>query len=110
MEDKFFFSSLFIGGIMVGVIVKAYASLRELLGFKTMKVETEANNIRELIETLGEMYNPHFPMRIIEEGTDKVKKAYKILLNGRDIAHLEGLETRIDEGDTVIFFPPISGG
>jgi molybdopterin synthase sulfur carrier subunit len=95
---------------MVEVTVKAYASLRELLGFKTLKIEVGARNIRELIATIGEEYNPSFPSSIIEKETGKVKRAYKVLLNGRDIDHLEGLETRIANGDTIVFFPPVGGG
>jgi len=33
-----------------------------------------------------------------------------VFLNGRNVAHLRGLETPLSAGDTVTFFPPIGGG
>jgi molybdopterin converting factor small subunit len=34
----------------------------------------------------------------------------RILINGREYTQLNGLETVINEGDTIAFLPPIAGG
>lgn len=34
---------------------------------------------------------------------------YRILLNGRDIEHLEGLDTKVYDGDIVTFSSPFGG-
>ena len=45
---------------------------------------------------------------ILEEG--KIRPPIKILINGRHINYLEGLETILNETDTIAFFPAVAGG
>ncbi len=33
-----------------------------------------------------------------------------IFVNGRDIRHLDGLDTRVDDATEVSIFPPVAGG
>jgi len=33
-----------------------------------------------------------------------------VFVNGRNVAHQGGLATVLDHGDTLTFFPPVSGG
>jgi len=39
-----------------------------------------------------------------------IRSFVAIMVNGRDIRHLQGLETPIDEGATLDIFPPVAGG
>jgi len=41
---------------------------------------------------------------------DKVKEMVKILVNGRDVRELRGLETELSDGDCISIFPPVAGG
>lgn len=45
---------------------------------------------------------------ILEEG--KIRPLIKILINGRHINFLEGLDTILNETDTIAFFPAVAGG
>ena len=45
---------------------------------------------------------------LLEE--DELKPGVVILLNGRNVHHLAGLETEVRPGDTVVIFPPGGGG
>ncbi|MFX0137356.1 MAG: MoaD/ThiS family protein [Candidatus Hodarchaeota archaeon] len=45
---------------------------------------------------------------ILEEG--KIRPYIKILINGRHINFLEGLDTILNETDTIAFFPAVAGG
>jgi molybdopterin synthase sulfur carrier subunit len=33
-----------------------------------------------------------------------------VLKNGREVLHLDGLDTPLDDGDRVSVFPPVAGG
>jgi len=41
---------------------------------------------------------------------DKIKNSAIILVNGKNIFHLNGLETFIQDGDEISLFPPGGGG
>jgi molybdopterin synthase sulfur carrier subunit len=89
---------------------RAFATLGELLPSKNMGVSTSATTVKELIDFIAKEYNPKFKEQIINPKTGKVHAFYKILVNGRDIEFLNGLETKLKEGDTVTIFPPVGGG
>jgi molybdopterin converting factor small subunit len=38
------------------------------------------------------------------------RRAVGVFLNGRSIEHLQGLQTEIHEGDTILLLAPIAGG
>jgi len=91
------------------VTVNFYAIFREIAGGKTFELNLSGTTVRDLIETFREQIN--------ERIYDKIKRLLDdntagllILINGRNIAHLEGLETKIKEKDRIDIFPPGAGG
>ena len=65
-------------------------------------------NVEELITKLDEDYNNYFSNKMIEN--NKIKKGSIILINGKNILHLDGLQTTITDGDKIDLFPPSAGG
>lgn len=88
------------------VKVKAFAWLREIIGDKETEVELEEGaKVEELLRSICEAYDIE-----IYEKEGKIRDDVKILKNGRFIESLDGLKTRLDEGDEVAILPPVSGG
>ncbi|MCC6032033.1 MAG: MoaD family protein [Pyrobaculum sp.] len=89
--------------------VKFLASLSELTGVLKTEVEVpDGVTVRRLIDILTERY-----VKLREELLDErgdLKPMYNILVNGRAIEWLGGLETRLKDGDEVVFIPPAAGG
>jgi molybdopterin synthase subunit MoaD len=46
---------------------------------------------------------------LLDEGGN-LKPMYNILVNGRAVEWLNGLDTRLKNGDEVVFIPPAAGG
>ncbi|MDQ1280604.1 MAG: sulfur-carrier protein [Thermoproteota archaeon] len=95
---------------MPRIAIQVFASLREILGFNRLEFETPATTVAQLIDFISVKYKPEFSERLIESKTTHLKKYHKILVNGRDIEFLENLDTRLKDGDEVVFFPPAGGG
>lgn len=87
--------------------VEYFATIREVVGKKGETIETGPVAVRELLELLCRTHE-----KLSEELFEGVHlKAYhKILVNGRDIRALDGLDTRVDDDDVISFFPPVGGG
>ncbi len=77
--------------------VNFYSSLREKFG-KRVEIDKEEISINSLIEMLG------IKEYIVEN--DNLLLGMMILVNGKNIAHLKGLETIVKNNDNVDFFPP----
>jgi len=60
--------------------------------------------VRGLIDYLDSTVKPGFKSLILDE-TGNVKYPVSIMVNGRRIEFLEGLDTRLKEGDRVCFSP-----
>ncbi|MGB9725613.1 MAG: MoaD/ThiS family protein [Fervidicoccaceae archaeon] len=80
--------------------VRVYAMLIDLVGSRTLEVEG-ARTVKELLDILDSRY-PGFKKEL--------EKGFLILVNGVNVLHLNGLDTEIKDGDTVVIFPPVGGG
>ncbi len=91
------------------LIVKFLATLYDLTGVLKAEVETPGETtVRQLIDVLDAKFAGLKTELLDQEG--KLKPMYNVLVNGRAIEWLSGLETRLKDGDEVVFIPPAAGG
>ena len=90
------------------VQVRYFASFREAIGEK--ETEESAENIRDLLHSLAEKYEPLKDELFEDEDGEKLKNHVNLLVNGNQIRTLEGLDTELEDGDTVSIYPPVAGG
>ncbi len=89
--------------------VKFFATLRPLAGAKEAEVELRTKDtVGSVLEKLTAEY-PALKERILDE-EGNLQSSINVLLNGRNIRFLDGLDTAIQEGDQLALFPPVGGG
>ena len=89
--------------------VKAYATLRDVLGMSKREVAlAEPITIRELLSGLAAECPPFGQKLWDEDG--KLTGLITVFVNGRAIQYLQGLDTPVRNGDSVSLFPPVGGG
>jgi molybdopterin synthase sulfur carrier subunit len=89
--------------------VKVFANFREICQGKTVEVPLEnGDRVIDVMETLIQMYPA------LEEEVFTAERTFKpfvhVFLNGQNIIHLQGLQTRVKEEDQFALFPPVAGG
>lgn len=95
---------------MPKVTVQAYAILGDILKSRDIELSTPAQTVRQLVDVIAHKYGLAFKQALIDPQTQALRGAFRILVNGCNIESLNSLETKIGDGDKILFFPPISGG
>lgn len=93
----------------MNIRVRYLATLFDLMGTMRDVVEVpEGATVRDLIRAIDRKHNGRLSREILDG--DKLKDEYNILVNGRAIDYLAGLDTRLKDNDEVVFMPPVGGG
>jgi molybdopterin synthase sulfur carrier subunit len=88
--------------------VKFFAYLRDYTGCKETDVPCQ-ETIDGLIRILADQYGPRLRDKMLAPDGGLGPEII-ILINGRHIAHLGGLNASLCENDTVQIFPMVAGG
>lgn len=89
--------------------IKAYATLRDILGGARFDIPLPApTTVGDVLRQLVAQH-PDLRPKLWDEG-EALTGFITVLLNGRSIAYLDGLETPVSEADTLSLFPPVGGG
>jgi len=88
--------------------VKFFATYREITRRKDEDIPAP-DDVWELLNSLCERYRGFQAELISADGADINDDAI-ILVNGRNIEHLSGKNTKLTEADAVSLFPMVAGG
>ena len=89
--------------------IKLYAGLRASAGKKSVSISApEVTIINNVLKLLADNY-PNLKPVVSPENTNN-SRSILILINGRDIRRLSGLDTMVSPQDIIELFPPVSGG
>jgi molybdopterin synthase sulfur carrier subunit len=89
--------------------VKIFATLRQLVGEKEVEVRVDAGDtVRNVLKKLVAEY-PALRERVLDDNGN-LQGSVLLLLNGRNIEFLDGLNSTIQESNELAIFPPIAGG
>lgn len=86
--------------------VSFHATVRDVAG--TSETEITADTLAELMKSLEERFGKKLKDMLVKEG--KLRDDVVILVNGQNVSHSKGLETRLHPDDDIAIFPPVSGG
>lgn len=92
---------------MAAVTVQLFATLREVTG--TSRLRVEATSVREVLSSLCVTYGDTLRRHLFTPG-GQLQETIAVLVNGRNIRFVQGLDTELRSGDVVTLIPPVAGG
>lgn len=89
------------------VKIRPFAGFRNILGKEANADLNEGATVDDLLQLLC---IEHEGLRARLFGDDGLKEDVNILVNGKNIESLDGIKTKLREGDEVVLFPAAIGG
>lgn len=90
--------------------LRFFATFRAAVGQKELprSYDVESVSVREILSSLEAEYDGLEGKLLDDEG--EIKPQLSILKNGKDVTHMDGAGTTLDDGDSLSVFPPVAGG
>jgi molybdopterin synthase sulfur carrier subunit len=71
-------------------------------------VEASGGTIRELVEDISARF-PEFRQKVLSDD-GALHRFINVYANDEDVRYLDGLDTRVSDGDVVSILPAVAGG
>ncbi|WP_254545753.1 ubiquitin-like small modifier protein 1 [Halomarina pelagica] len=89
--------------------LRFFANFREAVGSKTIEREYDAGaTVGEVLAALESEFDGLEGLLLDDEGD--IRSQLSVLKNGREVLHMDGTETTLEDGDSMSVFPPVAGG
>jgi adenylyltransferase/sulfurtransferase len=94
----------------MAIAVKFVGALRHVSGVNELALDcTKGVTLKELIHEIANRL-PELKRSLIDQQLEDPRVNALILVNGREISVLNGLETSLKDGDEVVLVPVVHGG
>jgi len=90
------------------MLVRVFANLRQICGGVGVEVNPVGQRVIDVLERMVEMF-PDLQDEIFTPEKELLPFVH-VFINGRNIIHLDGLQTIVKETDQFALFPPVAGG
>lgn len=88
--------------------LRFFATFREAAGGKIVEHEAPDDaTVGDVLRSLESTYEGMDGRLIVDDG---LAPQINVLKNGREVLHLDGLDTELSDGDRLSIFPPVAGG
>ena len=93
------------------VRVQYFGFIKNLLNKREQHIDlNEDASLSDLLNKLAGVNGATFRKEVYEPGLKDVKMGFSVTVNGAITGHLDGLNTKLSEGDNVILMSLMSGG
>lgn len=99
------------GSKSITVQVRTILTLKQVLGQGEIELSiAERSTLEELLAAMVDRWGDELASCLFEPKSKSVLPYIRLMVNGRDIAFLNKMETVLQNGDEVLILPPVSGG
>lgn len=92
------------------VTCELYGPLRDSVGSKSVEREVDADaTAGDVLDDLAAEY-PNIRELVFDESGEEFSDSVSVMRNGRNVAFEDGVDTALEDGDTLSASPPAEGG
>lgn len=95
--------------MVLHVVVRTIGPFTEHLGFHQLTITLKGHTVQDLLTQLCDERGTKFCKTVFDDA-GQLRRYIKVLVNGRGLHVLQGLNTPLSDGDVVAIFPPVAGG
>lgn len=96
---------------MIRVTARTILHLAALLGSREVELEVRPDaSVMDVVALVAGLMGGQAVPALLESVGGRPQRHLRIMLNGRDIGVLDGLDTVVREGDDILILPPAGGG
>ena len=93
----------------IALELRFFATFRAAVGQKILERSFDADaTVGDVLAAIESEF-PELAGDILDD-EGGIKPQLSVLKNGREVIHIEGTETVMEDGDTLSVFPPVAGG
>lgn len=98
--------------VLMVVKINFYGPLARWAGKSSFQssLQTQITTIRQVFETLDKQIGKSVLDHLLNQESGNLKAHFHVLLNGKDVELMNGLDEQVKDGDTVTVVPPVGGG
>jgi molybdopterin synthase sulfur carrier subunit len=96
----------------IKVKVHTILDIKKIIGKGEIEIPVlKGSSVRELVAGLVGTWGEALRSYLIESDNPvTIHPHLRLMVNGRDIAFLGGMDTVLEDGDEILILPPVSGG
>ena len=96
---------------LITIKIRSILDIKKVIGSREVTLQIPpATTLEALLEIMIKRWGKELAARLCEPDSLAPRPYIRLMVNGRDIAFLNRLETVLKEGDEVLILPPVSGG
>ncbi|MDI7277969.1 MAG: MoaD/ThiS family protein [Anaerolineae bacterium] len=93
------------------VTLHTILELKQIVGQRRTEIDLPPGaTVEDFLACLRERWGDRLSAHLFDPESGAVLPHMRIMVNGRTIQFLKGMETPLQEGDEVLILPPVSGG
>ena len=99
--------------LILTVKILFFTSLREITGKKEEVLDfsiLDNPTVSKILGILSKYYGKQFVEYVYDLKTCTVRGFLQFLINGKSVSTLNGLNTKLSDGDILAILPPVGGG
>ncbi len=96
---------------VIKVKINTILALKKVLGQRELEVSLPSGStVKDLISWMISKWGDNLSPHLLKPGSDSLLPHIRLMINGRSIEFLNGMETVLRDGDEFLMLPLVSGG